>query len=55
MRSITQKHGYAFVVIHRRLMVLILACPMGAGLIQKARGKTITYAIAVKALLIKPH
>jgi len=55
MRSITQMHGSAFAVIPQKLMVLILAYPMVAGLTLRGRGKTTTYATDVKALSTKPR
>ena len=48
-------HGYAFAVTHQRQMVLTPACLMDVGLTQKGRGKTISYAIAVKVSSTKPH
>ena len=47
--------GNAFAVIHQRQMGSTLVCLMVVGLTRKGRGKTISYAIAVKASSTKPH
>ena len=45
-------NGYVFAGTGQTWMVLTHVYPMAAGLTQKGLGKIITYAIAVKALLI---